>query len=40
MAIYVAIIMPYILKIKEDVETYSPKVIYIGTFCGFFSLVT
>lgn len=36
-AIYVAIVMPYFLKIKEDVETYNPRVIYIASISGFIS---
>lgn len=41
-AIYVAIILPYILGIKEDFDKYSPKLVYLGAISGvlsFFSLI-
>ncbi|KRX09548.1 hypothetical protein PPERSA_12291 [Pseudocohnilembus persalinus] len=41
-AFYVTVIMPYILKIKEEFDTYSPRILYVGTISGtlcFFSLI-
>jgi len=40
LAIYVSIVLPYILGIKESFETYAPKVTYIGAFSGFVGFLT
>jgi len=37
---YSAFILPYVLKITEDVETYNPRIIHLGAFSGFLSFVT
>eukprot|EP00825_Cyclidium_porcatum_P031419 TRINITY_DN3328_c0_g1_i2.p1 TRINITY_DN3328_c0_g1~~TRINITY_DN3328_c0_g1_i2.p1 ORF type:complete len:210 (+),score=31.39 TRINITY_DN3328_c0_g1_i2:161-790(+) len=39
-AIYIVVVLPYILKIKEDIEVYNPKVIYIATISGLISFIS
>jgi len=40
LAIYTALVLPYILGIHEDIEVYNPKAIQIGAFSGFMSFLT
>ncbi|KAM3135497.1 hypothetical protein pb186bvf_012353 [Paramecium bursaria] len=40
LSIYAAFILPYILKVKEDIEEYNPQAIQIGAFTGFMSFLT
>ena len=38
-AFYVSVILPYYYKIKEDINNYNPKVIYIGAISGFIGFI-
>jgi hypothetical protein len=38
--IYAAIIMPYFLRITEELDTYNPRAIQVGAFSGFMSFIT
>eukprot|EP01017_Pseudomicrothorax_dubius_P020715 TRINITY_DN2249_c0_g1_i2.p1 TRINITY_DN2249_c0_g1~~TRINITY_DN2249_c0_g1_i2.p1 ORF type:complete len:119 (+),score=31.04 TRINITY_DN2249_c0_g1_i2:1072-1428(+) len=40
LTIYVAFILPHVLKIKESFETYCPRVVVIGTISGVTSFIT
>lgn len=40
LAIYAALLLPYVYSIHEDIETYNPKAIQIGAFSGFMSFLT
>lgn len=31
-ALYSAVVLPYILKVKEEIDVYSPRVVYIGKY--------
>jgi len=35
LTIYSVIIMPYVLKVTEEIETYNPKMIKLGALAGF-----
>lgn len=40
LSVYAAVIVPYILKIQEELEVYNPKAIQIGAFSGFMTFLT
>jgi hypothetical protein len=40
LTLYSAFVLPIIMGITEDLETYNPRIIHLGAFTGFLSFLT